>query len=153
MYTYTLYPLLSSHNDKFSSLRSSLGGKVTHAEYEVTCEIALSVSLCLPLSLYVCLSVCLPETCRMKPQVSKPHNNNKQQARTGKSEGTLDLWSWESSAKKWYERPDWQITALKGCVYRVNRRGPITEPCGTPHFRTDGVDSWSTNTDWVQQLK
>ena len=38
----------------------------------------------------------------------------KQQARTGKSEGTLDLWSWESSAKKWYEIPDWQITVLKG---------------------------------------
>ena len=53
----------------------------------------------------------------------------KQQARTGKSEGTLDLWSWESSAKKSYERPDWQLTVLRGCVYRVNRRGPRTEPC------------------------
>ena len=57
----------------------------------------------------------------------------KQQAKTGKSEGTLDLWSWELSAKK-YEWPDWQITVLKGCVYRVNRRGPRTEPCGTPHW-------------------
>ena len=77
----------------------------------------------------------------------------KQKARTGKSEGTLHLWSWESRAKKWYERPDWQITALKGCGYRVNRRGPRTEPWGTPHFRTDGADSWPTNTDWVRQLK
>ena len=76
----------------------------------------------------------------------------KQQARTGKSEGTLDLWSWESSAKKWYERRDWQITVLRGCVYRVNRRGPRTEPFSTQHSRKDGVDSWSTNTDWVQQL-
>ena len=66
----------------------------------------------------------------------------KQQARSGKMEGTLDLWRWESSAKKWYERPDWQITVLKGCVYKVNRRGPRTQPSGTPHFRTDGVDSW-----------
>ena len=77
----------------------------------------------------------------------------KQQARTGKSGGTLDLWSWESSAKEWYDRPDWQITILKGCVYRVNRRGPRTEPCGTSHCRTDGVDSWPTNTDWAWQLK
>ena len=73
--------------------------------------------------------------------------------RTGKSEGTLDLWSWESSAKKWYERHEWQIMVLKGCVYKVNRRGPRTEPCVTPHFRTDGVDSWPTNTDWARQLK
>ena len=77
----------------------------------------------------------------------------KQQARTGKSEGTLDLWSWESSAKKWYERPEWQITVHRKCVYRVNRRGPRTEPYGTPHCRTNGVDSWPTNTDWVRQLK
>ena len=38
------------------------------------------------------------------------------------------------------------------CI-QVNRRGPRTEPCGTPHCRTDEVDSWPTNTDWVRQLK
>ena len=43
----------------------------------------------------------------------------KQQARTGKSEGTRELWSWESAAKKWYEIPDWQITVLKGCINSV----------------------------------
>ena len=30
---------------------------------------------------------------------------------------------------------------LRGCVYRINRRGPRTEPCGTPHFKIDVADS------------
>ena len=77
----------------------------------------------------------------------------RQQARTGKSEGTLDLWSWEISAKKWCERPDWQMTALCGCVHKVNEKDHRTEPCGLPHVKTGGIDSWPTNTDWVRQLK
>ena len=53
----------------------------------------------------------------------------------------LELWSWESSAKRWFERPDLQMTLLRDSVYKVNKRGPRTESCGTPHFKTDGVDS------------
>ena len=73
--------------------------------------------------------------------------------RTVKSEGVLELWSWESSAKKWYKRPDWQMTVRRDCVYKVNKRCPRTEPCGTPHFKADGVDAWPTKTDWVWKLR
>ena len=72
--------------------------------------------------------------------------------RTGKSEGVLELWSCESSAKKWYEWPDWQMTVLRDCAYKVNKRGPRTEPCGT-HFKADGVHAWPTRTDWVRKLR
>ena len=44
--------------------------------------------------------------------------------RAGKSEGVLELWGWESSAKKWYEWPDWQMTVLRDCVYKVNKKVP-----------------------------
>ena len=42
--------------------------------------------------------------------------------RAGKSEAILELCKWESSAKKWYEWPDWQMTLQRGCVYKVNKR-------------------------------
>ena len=61
--------------------------------------------------------------------------------RARKSEGILELCSCESSAKKWYEWPDLQMTLLRDCMYKVNNRGPRTEPCGTPHFKEGGADS------------
>ena len=27
------------------------------------------------------------------------------------------------------------MAVLRGCVHKVNKRGPRTEPCGTPHFK------------------
>ena len=43
-----------------------------------------------------------------------------------------EMYSWVSSAYKWYLREFFEITEPRGVVYRVKSSGPSTEPWGTP---------------------
>ena len=50
------------------------------------------------------------------------------------------MYSWVSSAYKWYLREFFEITETRGVVYRVKRSGPSTEPWGTPQERVENAE-------------
>ena len=50
-------------------------------------------------------------------------------------------YNWVSSAKKWYLMQEWfPIILLSGVVYSENKRGPRTEPWGTPYVSFENLD-------------
>ena len=71
-----------------------------------------------------------------------------------KSTGEQLFESSVSSAYLWKTQPWLEITSERGCEYKVNRTGPSTEPCGTPHANGEGEDiSPSTMTDWERPVR
>ena len=68
--------------------------------------------------------------------------------------GWQNPYIWVSSAYKCGCRSyDW-ITITKSAVYNRNRRGPRTDPCGTPKSTIAGVDLLSLQrTNWVRWSK
>ena len=69
--------------------------------------------------------------------------------------------SWVSSAYRWWSREMEEITLTRGVVYMMKRRGPRTEPWGTPqeevckeerllsHLNCRRNDYWQ-HTQWCQ---
>ena len=51
-----------------------------------------------------------------------------------------ETYSWESSANVWKSSWWCLIICPMGPVYRINKTGPRTEPCGTPWSSSDGWD-------------
>ena len=54
--------------------------------------------------------------------------------------GVKEMYSWVSSAYKWYLREFFEITEPRGVVLRVKRSGPSTEPWGTPQERVENAE-------------
>ena len=54
--------------------------------------------------------------------------------------GEKDMKNCVSLAYKWWFTDEPEKSELSGVVYMMNRRGPKTEPCGTPQERIVGVD-------------
>ena len=55
--------------------------------------------------------------------------------------GRQESCSWVSSAKDWLEMECRRISVVKVFVYKMNRIGPRTEPCGTPKLSKVGCGS------------
>ena len=59
------------------------------------------------------------------------------------------MYSWVSSAYIWYWTPELLSKWDKGVVHRLKRRGPRTEPWGTPVRRWEqGEELEPIRTDW-----
>ena len=48
--------------------------------------------------------------------------------------------SWESSAYCWWAKPKFETICPMGQIYRENKIGPRTEPCGTPEEQLEVTD-------------
>ena len=48
--------------------------------------------------------------------------------------GRQESCSWVSSAKDWLDMECRRMSVVRGFVYKINRIGPRTEPCGTPNL-------------------
>ena len=46
-----------------------------------------------------------------------------------------------SSAKDWLEMECRRMSVVRGFVYKMNRIGPRTDPCGTPKLSKVGCES------------
>ena len=46
--------------------------------------------------------------------------------------GRQESCSWVSSAKDWFDMECRRMSVVRGFVFKINRIGPRTEPCGTP---------------------
>ena len=52
----------------------------------------------------------------------------------------IDMYTWVSSAYKWWSKLLLWIRELSGVVYRVNGSGPRTEPWGTPQNKGTDIE-------------
>ena len=57
------------------------------------------------------------------------------------SSGRQESCSWVSSEKGWLEMECCRISVVRGFVYKMNRMGPRTEPCGTPKLSSVACES------------
>jgi len=55
--------------------------------------------------------------------------------------GLQESCSWVSSAKDWLEMECRRMSVVRSFVYKMNRIGPRTEPCGTPKLSKVGCES------------
>ena len=55
--------------------------------------------------------------------------------------GRQESCSWVSSAKDWLDMECRRMSVVRGFVYKINRIGPRTEPCGTPNLSKVGCES------------
>jgi len=56
--------------------------------------------------------------------------------------------NWVSSAYEWRLTPYVLAASARSAVYKINRRGPSTEPCGTEHTRLTTDDVPLAYTTW-----
>jgi len=64
-----------------------------------------------------------------------------------------DMYTWVSSAYKWWSNLWLWISEFSGVVYRVNSSGPRTEPWGTPQNKGTGFELKKKCIDWIQLIK
>ena len=75
------------------------------------------------------------------------------QVSSQKLHGSTRFPSWVSSFNLWKPHLCLHITRDTGCVYRVNRTEPSTDPWGTPYRSRAGLDGRPfTTTDWNLSL-
>ena len=76
-------------------------------------------------------------------------HNCRSRLRLRRSFGGVGFWSWVSSANSWWLTEWLAMMSESGVVYKTNRTGPSTKPCGKPNIKGEGEKKeLVTTTDW-----